>query len=73
VDDDCDGVIDNPGQCTTAITCNNGVQDVNENGIDCGGPCAKVCQMPFYSWLLIGIVIIFSLLVFWTIAIRTKF
>jgi len=44
-DDDCDGTVDN--DCVepsdVAGLCSNGVQDASEDGVDCGGICAKAC------------------------------
>lgn len=45
LDDDCDGQTDEgcgqqANQSATA-SCFNGIKDVNEGGIDCGGPCVK--------------------------------
>jgi len=37
-----DGTVNTPG-CGMADTCNNGVKDGNEDGIDCGGGCPTVC------------------------------
>ena len=28
----------------TNLTCNDGVQNQNETGIDCGGPCDPCCK-----------------------------
>lgn len=33
-----------PPPPTEPITCSNGLADTNENGIDCGGVCAAVCE-----------------------------
>ena len=46
-DDDCDGQTDEG--CRQAAqppltTCFNGIQDLEEEGIDCGGPHCKTCQ-----------------------------
>ncbi|RLJ09765.1 MAG: hypothetical protein DRP15_02510, partial [Candidatus Aenigmatarchaeota archaeon] len=52
-DNDCDGEVDE--QCTPEITCYNGIQDLNEDGIDCGGPCEKECEVKItLPWILIA-------------------
>ena len=43
-----DGVV-NPGRvngCTTMATCDDGVQNGDETGVDCGGSCAPCVAMP---------------------------
>jgi len=37
--------------CNTTVTCNNGVQDNYETGVDCGGDC-KPCNLLAFSALL---------------------
>ncbi|MCC6558988.1 MAG: DNRLRE domain-containing protein [Polyangiaceae bacterium] len=41
VDNDCDGQADEGGACAT---CNDGIQNQGELGVDCGGPCAAACS-----------------------------
>ncbi|MBU0953404.1 MAG: putative metal-binding motif-containing protein [Nanoarchaeota archaeon] len=50
LDDDCDGIADE--FCTQEITCANGIQDLNEEGIDCGAECGNVCPMNIASIVL---------------------
>jgi hypothetical protein len=53
LDDNCNGEIDGTDEgCTPAITCHNGFEDINEEGMDCGGPC-QPCGLP-YNWLLVA-------------------
>ena len=61
LDDDCDGIVDNPEYCKPEITCQNGRQDLIEEGIDCGGPCrpCKPQENPgfWFSLAFLGIII----------------
>jgi hypothetical protein len=50
LDDNCNGKVDDG--CTPSITCQNGKQDLNEEGVDCGGPC-QPCGLP-YNWILVA-------------------
>ena len=43
-DDDCDDYVDEG--CTLEMTCSNGIQDLNENGVDCGEDCPVKCYSP---------------------------
>jgi len=58
LDDDCDGQIDE--DCVPEVTCNNGIQDLNEDGVDCGGVCPNACPeigIPTV-WLIFSAVIL---------------
>ncbi|MEM5798427.1 MAG: putative metal-binding motif-containing protein [Candidatus Aenigmatarchaeota archaeon] len=60
IDDDCDGVTDNPDYCQPRYTCFNGFKDLNEEGIDCGGACSAKCKIEqnpafWFSIAFIGI------------------
>jgi uncharacterized membrane protein YgcG len=44
VDDDCDNDVDE-GCETLTNTCQNGLKDEGELGVDCGGTCAAFCQL----------------------------
>ncbi|MFQ5647773.1 MAG: MopE-related protein, partial [Candidatus Aenigmatarchaeota archaeon] len=57
IDEDCDGVADNPSVCSPMVTCYNGMQDLNEDGIDCGGPCDPCAELP-WLWVGAGLVIV---------------
>jgi hypothetical protein len=58
LDDDCDGEIDE-GCENIEDTCNNGVMDENEEGVDCGGVCPNKCfQFPWYILIVIGVVVL---------------
>jgi hypothetical protein len=66
-DDNCDGRID--GGCDPEYTCQNGIQDLNENGIDCGEFCPDNCMSgPF--WMIVAGVAILLLLVMWLLVMR---
>lgn len=45
LDNDCDGIV-NDGCADALVTCFNGLQDENEEGIDCGGICERRCAEP---------------------------
>ncbi len=62
VDNNCNGETDEG--CDPDVTCSNGVQDLNENGIDCGPACPRKCPN-MLSWVLIasGALVIIVLLV----------
>ncbi len=63
IDDNCDGEADE--DCSPEFTCNNRIKDLNEGGVDCGGPCPNICEIEIPWTLLItaGIVIIVVLAV----------
>lgn len=56
LDDNCDGQVDE--FCSPDFTCFNGIQDLNEDGIDCGGECDTACGFdPFYLYFIaIGLI-----------------
>ncbi len=59
LDNDCDGLVDESGTCNPDITCKNRRQDLNEDGIDCGGPCPNPCGIPLPLILLAaGIIVV---------------
>jgi hypothetical protein len=44
------GFLDDPGDCIgPACTCNDGVQNGGETGVDCGGPCTACAAAPTCS------------------------
>jgi len=40
----CEFLVDCGGPCGACPTCSDGIQNQNEGGIDCGGPCPKQCE-----------------------------
>jgi hypothetical protein len=60
IDNDCDGQIDEDMSCET---CSNGVQDWNEDGVDCGGDCPP-CFVWGWLFLTAGGVVILLIIVF---------
>jgi len=72
IDEDCDGVVDNPDVCSPVITCYNGIQDLNEDGIDCGGPC-EPCGGSFpWLWIGAGAVIVAAAVLLYFFKFRKK-
>jgi len=62
-DDDCDGIIDEDCENNT---CSNGIQDGDEEGIDCGGSCPNPCfDWSYLIISLIGFVILVVTLCFY--------
>jgi len=68
-DEDCDGEVDEEPWCRPEFTCFNGMLDVNEEGVDCGGVCAQPCEN-FSSWLLLGVILIGVIGIFLAFQIR---
>jgi hypothetical protein len=52
-DEDCNGVIDDSSVCDPEFTCRNGMRDVNEDGVDCGGPCPDACN-DVGTWMIVA-------------------
>jgi hypothetical protein len=69
LDDNCDGEVDEI--CTPDITCYNMVQDQNEEGIDCGGPCPKNCETLFI-WMIVAGMLILIILAVWALVLKKK-
>ncbi|GEM_PF-1228155 len=67
-DDDCDGEIDE--DCEIPPACLNGIQDVGEEGVDCGGPCPERCENIFI-WIVMAVVVIGVLLLVWIFVLRS--
>jgi len=42
----CEFLVDCGGTCGACATCDDGVMNQGENGVDCSGPCAKQCDVP---------------------------
>jgi hypothetical protein len=63
IDDDCDGDVDE--YCSPEYSCNNGIKDINEDGVDCGGPCPNMCEVgiPWTLMITAGILILIVLAV----------
>ena len=55
IDDDCDGAVDEGCPGEEPSHCSNGVQDGDEEGVDCSGSCRKVCQkaIPVNTWIIV--------------------
>lgn len=68
-DDDCDGTVDEG--CNLDYTCNNNIQDLNEDGVDCGLSCPKQC---FNSgmWMIIAGIMILAILGVWFLVMRNR-
>jgi hypothetical protein len=66
IDDDCDGKVDETEICNVQFTCKNGVRDLNEDDVDCGGACKKQCESPGlpYGMVLLAGGIILLIFVF---------
>jgi hypothetical protein len=58
-DNDCDGTVDE--ECGgISYICNNGRQDEQEEGIDCGGICPVSCaEQSYFLFLEVAVVVIF--------------
>ncbi|MBI4181980.1 MAG: putative metal-binding motif-containing protein [Candidatus Aenigmarchaeota archaeon] len=52
LDQDCDGKADDG--CTLELSCQNGIQDANEGGIDCAVDCPQQCNFftTYYVYLI---------------------
>ena len=61
LDDNCDGQADE--DCDPTTSCSNGIQDANEQGVDCGGNCLGICPENVPSFILIvsGVIILIIL------------
>lgn len=69
LDDNCNGEVDEG--CAPEITCYNRVQDPNEEGIDCGGPCPKKCYT-FHLWMIVAGIVILIILAVWILVLKKK-
>ncbi len=67
LDNDCDGSVDE--NCNPDITCRNGIQDLNENGIDCGPYCPNKC-FNFFGLVLIALGTLILIILFIMIQIK---
>lgn len=81
----CETLVDCGGPCSACPTCSDGIQNQNEEGIDCNGPCPKECRKEilekestktFFSRIIlttrIGIIFIILLLLLLIIYIRRR-
>jgi len=59
LDNDCDGVTDEP-DCVPSVKCANGIKDPEEEGIDCGEFCKKPCpdMTIWYAVSLVGAILL---------------
>ena len=72
LDNDCDGIPDDG--CLLEETCNNGIQDPNEEGVDCGPDCKRPCQAGTVSFIMAILVILVILLgIYWIIHGKKEF
>jgi hypothetical protein len=69
LDDDCDGQEDEG--CNLEATCRNGIWDLNEDGLDCGGACGNPCQYPL-PWMMVGAGVIILIVLFVVLTLRGK-
>jgi len=69
VDDNCNGVVDDG--CDPEYTCKNGIQDLNENGVDCGDFCPRAC-MSGPLWMMIAGITILVLIGVWLLVMKNK-
>jgi len=68
-DNDCDGTIDEG--CDPEYTCNNEIKDLNEDGIDCGGPCPEHC-MQGPVWMVLSGLMILAFVLLWLLVMKKK-
>jgi hypothetical protein len=68
-DNNCDGKIDEgcfgPGPIAS---CENGIQDGDEEGVDCGGSCPNICpephvQIPPGTWIIVFAVLVIVIVI----------
>jgi len=62
IDDNCDGRIDE-GCTPPDDLCTNGVQDYEEDGVDCGGICPKECGSDMWLYLIFAGLAVFIVLI----------
>jgi hypothetical protein len=67
-DNDCDGAIDEGCFGSKVSSCENGIQDGDEEGTDCGGSCPTACTkpppvIPAGSWMLVFAVLIVVIII----------
>ncbi len=67
-DNDCDGVVDEGCFAGSISSCENGVKDGSEEGVDCGGLCPDQClpmapQLPPNTWLYVFVIIVIMIVV----------
>ncbi|NIO22155.1 MAG: hypothetical protein GTN76_15865 [Candidatus Aenigmarchaeota archaeon] len=75
IDDDCDGIVDEgcPMGGTPGYTCENRIQDGDEEGIDCGGSCPDLCPeppvVPEWTWLLVFLTLVIAIAGVWLVMV----
>jgi hypothetical protein len=62
-DNDCDGKVDEGCIGPLIGSCENGIQDTNEEGVDCGGSCPTFCTVPNVtqgagSWMIVFAILV---------------
>jgi len=69
-DSACEVLVDCGGPCGACPTCNDKIQNQNEEGVDCGGPCPSACpvEKPSKTNYLIYILLLLILLLLIAIA-----
>jgi hypothetical protein len=69
LDDSCNGQADEG--CMPEVTCFNSLKDLNEEGIDCGGPCQKRCET-LSMWMIVGGVFMLMFVGVWLLVLKRK-
>ncbi len=67
-DNDCDGSVDEGCFAGSISSCENGVKDGDEEGIDCGGSCPDPClpktpQLPANAWIYVFVVLVIVIII----------
>ncbi|MBN2042756.1 MAG: LamG domain-containing protein [Candidatus Aenigmarchaeota archaeon] len=67
-DNDCDGTVDEGCFAGSVSSCENGIKDGGEEGIDCGGLCPDEClpmipQLPPNTWVYVFVIIVILIVI----------